>query len=180
MRPIHRALALTLMLAPAWAARAPSAFAQEEQQPACADRAAPVAGPYAAWTAKKAAASAARAADLPKAELIPGQAVLAALHPTREIGFMVQPEKPGGSVSKGGMFSLRIDTPGVYRFALGAGPWVDVLKDEVVVQSIAHGPGPACSGIRKTVDFPLEAGVYVLQISASPDDTLALLVLRQP
>lgn len=183
MRPIHpaptRAMALLLTLAAPCAAVALPAFAQETP-PACAAPAAPLPALYAPWAVKGDAVSAARAADLPKAELVPGQAVLAALHPTREVGFLVQPEKPGGSVSRGGMFSLRIDTPGVYRFALGAGPWIDVLKDQVIVPSTAHGPGPACSGIRKMVDFSLDTGVYILQVSANADDKLALLVLRQP
>ncbi len=28
----------------------------------------------------------------------------------------------------------------------------------------AHAPGPACSGIRKTVQFPLQPGRYVIQL----------------
>ena len=40
----------------------------------------------------------------------------------------------------------------------------------------AHAPGPACTGIRKTVQFPLQPGHYVLQISANADPTIAVMI----
>ena len=44
----------------------------------------------------------------------------------------------------------------------------------------AHAPGPACSGIRKTVQFPLQPGRYVIQLSANGDPTIAMMVSRVP
>ena len=66
--------------------------------------------------------------------------------------------------------------PGTYRVALGAGAWVDMLRDGKAIASTAHGHGPACSGIRKIVDFPLTPGSYVLQLAGSPDANIPVLV----
>jgi hypothetical protein len=46
--------------------------------------------------------------------------------------------------------------------------------------SIAHGHGPDCSGIRKMVDFRLEAGSYVLQIVGNGAPTVRVLVASVP
>ncbi|HEX4272840.1 MAG TPA: hypothetical protein VHZ32_15725, partial [Rhizomicrobium sp.] len=62
----------------------------------------------------------------------------------------------------------------------GAGPWIDVLKDGAAVTSGVHGPGPACSGIRKTVQFPLQPGRYVIQISANAGDSVPVMVSLVP
>ena len=132
------------------------------------------------WTVKGPATSAATAADLPKAALVPGKAVRLTLHPTAEVAYVTQPEKPGGSVSHGGMVQVEITEAGTYRIALGAGAWLDALKYDQPVISTAHTPGKPCSTIRKMVDFPLTPGRYVIQVSANADEVLSILVARQP
>jgi hypothetical protein len=179
MRRIEGVLLLGVSLAPAILAAPAVGWAQAER-PVCTGAPAPMPPAYAAWAAKSDLNAAGAAADLPKAELVPGKAITAHLLPTKQVAYVVQPEKPGGSVSKGGMFEVKIDTAGVYRFASGSGAWVDVLKDGKILESVNHMGGPACTGIRKMVDFPLEPGRYVLQISANADDVLPFLVLPQP
>jgi len=179
MRPIKRVLRLGAALAPALFA-APSVGWAQAEHPVCTGAPAPLPPAYAAWAAKSDLDAAGAAADLPKAAMVPGKAVTAHLLPTRQVAYVVQPEKPGGSVSKGGMFEVKIDTGGVYRFASGSGAWIDVLKDGKILESVNHMGGPACTGIRKMVDFPLEPGRYVLQISANADETLPFLILPQP
>lgn len=115
-----------------------------------------------------------------KAALTPGTAVDAALLQTSELRYALRPEKPGGSVSYGGLFRFSVKQAGVYRVALGSGAWIDVLRDGKAVESSAHGHGPDCSGIRKMVDFPLEPGDYLLQIAANGSPNLPLLVARRP
>ena len=176
MRRITGAVFFSLLLASATAA-----WAQEEAPAACP--AGPPAAPpaeYATWAARADLASADKATDLSKAEIAPGKAVTAHLHPTKEVAFVTQPEKPGGSISRGGMLSLKIDQAGTYRVSIGSGAWLDVLKDGKVLDSVAHNPGPACTGIRKTVDFALQPGRYVVQISANPVDDLGVIVIRRP
>ena len=176
MRRITGAVIFSLLLWPgavAWA---------QEEAPAICPAGAPAAPPaeYASWTSRPALASAAKAGDLAKAEIAPGKAVTARLHPTKEVVFVTQPEKPGGSVSRGGMLSLKIDQAGTYRVGIGSGAWLDVLKEGKVLDSASHNPGPACTGIRKAVDFALQPGRYVVQISANPADDLGVIVVRRP
>ena len=155
-------------------------WAQEEMQAKCTGPSAAPPAEFSSWTVKTDLAAAAKADDLAKTEVKPGEAVMAHLHGTKEVAFVVQPEKPGGSVSHGGMIGLKIDQAGTYRVAIGSGAWLDVLKDGKILESTAHSPGPACSGIRKVVDFALQPGRYVIQISANADEQLPVLVARRP
>jgi hypothetical protein len=134
----------------------------------------------AAWTAQAPLTSATTAAGLGKAVLMPGKAVSAELHQTPDVHYVTQPEKPGGTVSHGGLFELRVDQPGTYVVALGSGAWIDVLKDGKALVSTGHNRGPECSTLRKMVDFPLQPGRYVLQVSANADAKLSILMARRP
>ena len=132
---------------------------------------------YASWTAKGVATSARSVADLAKAELAIGKTFRATLLPTPGVDYPTQPEKPGGSVSKGGLFSVKVATAGTYFIALGGGAWIDLIdKDGKAAESVAHGHGPDCSTIRKVVDFRLSPGAYTLQVSSYTAETLDVLV----
>lgn len=172
------ALNLLAVLA-ASVAMSASATAQEAH-PHCAEMDANLPAEFAAWSHRRDIVSAASAAELGRAELTPGQAVNAALHPTREVAYVAQPEKPGGSVAHGGLLRVHIGAAGTYRIVLGSGAWIDMLKNGAPVVSSAHAPGPPCSTARKTVEFPLEPGDYVLQVSANADPTVAILITRHP
>ena len=159
---------------------APLAASAQETAPACGPTQGPLPVEFGGWPTKVELASADRATGLAAATLRIGQAVRARLHPTPTVAYLVQPEKPGGSVSRGGMFALTIDRAGTYAIALGSGAWIDVLKDGAPVESAAHGRGPACSTIRKVVDFSLTPGRYVIQVSANAETELELLVSLRP
>jgi hypothetical protein len=161
----------------------PLAAGAQEMPPAKANCAAmdqSLPADLAVWTAQTPLAAAANPAGLAKAALTPGKAIAADLPQTSAVTFVTQPERPGGSVSHGGMFELRIDKAGTYVIGLGSGAWIDVLKDGKVLTSTAHSPGPACSTLRKMVDFPLQPGRYVLQISANADARLPILLAKRP
>jgi hypothetical protein len=134
----------------------------------------------AAWRTKAEVVSATSAAGLAAATIRPGQAAHVSLHGTREVTYPAQPAKPGGSVAHGGLLRVSVDKAGTYRVALSSGAWIDMVRDGTLAVSSAHGHGPACSTIRKMVDFPLEPGAYVLQISANADPQLAVLVAPVP
>ncbi len=171
------AIAAALGLAPI-AASAQEALAKPAAACAAMDKTLPV--DVAAWTAQTPMAAATTAAGLGKATLTPGKAILADLPMTPQVTFVTQPEKPGGTVSHGGMFGIKIDTAGTYVIALGSGAWLDVLKDGKALESTAHSRGPECSTLRKMVDFPLQPGRYVLQVSANADAKLPILLARRP
>ena len=159
----------------------PGVAGAQEMQPApkCTSVIAPPPA-LAGWSAKQDLASAIKADELAQAALTPDHAATVALHPTREVSYIAQPEKPGGSAQTGGMLAVTITTAGTYQVNLSSGAWIDLLKDGAAVISSAHAPGPACTGIRKTVQFPLQPGRYVLQISANADPTIQVMVSRTP
>ena len=109
-----------------------------------------------------------------------GTAATAALLPTPSVTYALRPEKPGGSVSSGGLFAFEVSAAARYRVALGSGAWVDVLQGTSAAVSVAHGHGPACSTIRKMVDFDLQPGRYLLQVAGNGTPSLPLMVSRLP
>ena len=130
------------------------------------------------WTRKtpvRAGATVASATTLPV-----GQGATATLLPTPKVAYAVRPEKPGGTVSSGGLFAFTAPAAGRYRVALGSGAWIDVLSGKTPVVSVAHGHGPDCSGVRKMVDFDLSPGRYLLQVAGNGSSTLPLMVARLP
>lgn len=134
----------------------------------------------AGWTAKTPVSAATKATGLAKATVAPGKAAEAMLPPTPDVTYIIPPEKPADPATHGGLFGLSIDKPGTYVVAVGSDAWVDLLKDGKAVASSAHSHGPACSTIRKLVDFPLQPGRYVLQLSSGPDAKTGVLVARRP
>ncbi len=109
-----------------------------------------------------------------------GEGVIATLLPTPKITYAVRPEKPGGSISSGGLFAFNVAAAGRYRVALGSGAWIDVLSGTKPVISAAHGHGPDCTGVRKMVDFDLQPGRYLLQVAGNGSPALPLMVARVP
>lgn len=112
--------------------------------------------------------------------LAPGKAVSLTLLPTPKVTYPLRPEKPGGTVSFGGLLRFTVAEEGIWRVALSSGAWVDVVKDGKAATSVAHGRGPDCSGIRKMVDYRLAPGTYTLQVAANGSDSMTLMVARQP
>jgi hypothetical protein len=165
-------LAAALMLAsPAYA-----------QQPAaaCAAMDAKLPAEFAGWNEKAALASAAGAADIARSQAVPGKGYEADLLDTPKISYPVQPEKPGGSVSHGGLFEFTVPAAGSYAVALGTAAWIDVIEKGKAVTPTSFGQGPECTSIRKMVVFPLQAGKHVLQISANAEPKLKLMVAKKP
>lgn len=168
-----------LLIAGAVLLPAPVAIARHEGHGGVQQACAALPAELAAWTGARVKRKAAPSpAKLASAALPVGQAVEAALLPMTKLSFAVQPEKPGGSVSKGGLFRVDIAEAGTYRVALGSGPWIDVIEKGAALPSIAHGHGPECSGIRKMVDYEMQAGPHILQISGNGDAALTLMVVR--
>jgi len=133
----------------------------------------------AGWAAPVAMA-AATSGDAAEATLTLGQAADLALSPTPQISYPVRPERPGGSVSHGGIVRFVVEQAGVYRVAIDSAAWIDVIAQGQRLESVAHGHGPDCSGIRKMVDFRLEPGTYLLAIAGNGTPGLRAMVASVP
>jgi len=135
----------------------------------------------ASWAIPVARHAAATVAELGTANLPLGQAAKVRLQQTPAVTYPLRPAKPGGSVSYGGLLQLTVATHGSYRVALDSPAWIDLVTPaNTAVDSFAHGHGPACTGIRKMVDFVLEPGTYTLEVSATGSPDGEVIVLRLP
>jgi hypothetical protein len=131
-----------------------------------------------AWKSLSYVSAAKSADELPNAILTLNYASYVGLINTPKVKYVARPTNEGGTVSYGGIFQIEIKETGIYRVALGNASWIDLIKDSKPALSVAHNGGPENSGIRKMVDYALEAGVYTLQLSAGADSTTAVLVTK--
>lgn len=109
-----------------------------------------------------------------------GRPVELALRPAADVPYAPPPARAPAAGSHGGVFPLTIATPGLYRIALSAKAWVDVVRDGAAVASAEHAHGVPCSGVAKTVAFRLEAGRYVLQLSEVAASAITVRVTHVP
>lgn len=141
-------------------------------QPDCPKDAEPLPPALAAWSPTPDVLS-------KDAVLATGSPMRVALEPTK-VRFAAPPQREPKPGSFGGVIRFDVQQAGTWRVALGAGGWIDVLTDGKAVASTAHDHGPACSGIRKIVDFTLRTGTHTLQISGAAADSIDVMVTRAP
>lgn len=146
-----------------------SALAQSD----CPAGAEPLPPALAAWSAAPGALS-------KGTMLVAGTPARVALESVPTVRFAAPPEREPKPDSFGGVIGFEVQQPGAWRVALSEAGWVDVLTGGKAVPSTAHSHGPACSGIRKIVDFALPAGSYTLQISGAAGHSIDVMVTRAP
>lgn len=135
-------------------------------KPACSAMGKDVPAPWGAWTSPEALKGGSGLSTAGK--LTVGHIYAAALLPSSGMSYVVPLYKPAADGTFGGVFTLTVDKTGTYSIALSEGAWIDVAPTAgPVLSSIAHGHGPACTTLHKVVDFALQPGAYVVQISAS-------------
>ncbi|WP_447952919.1 hypothetical protein [Sphingopyxis chilensis] len=101
------------------------------------------------------------------------------LHKFESLRYGVAPERKPDVYKFGGMIPVAVKKAGRLIVALDAGAWIDLVRDGTVMKSVTHGHGPACSGIRKMVEFDVKPGRYQLQIVNAPAASIhAMAVLR--
>jgi len=66
--------------------------------------------------------------------------------------------------------------PGTYRITLSQGAWIDVFQDGHGVKSADFSGAAGCDGIRKSVKFELTATPFVVEITGSPTETIAVVI----
>jgi len=66
---------------------------------------------------------------------------------------------------------------GVYTISLSAGAWVDVVQDGHFLKPKAFSGATDCDGIRKTMKYELSSSPFVLQVSGSKDNSIAIAIL---
>ncbi|ODU20595.1 MAG: hypothetical protein ABS87_09610 [Sphingomonas sp. SCN 67-18] len=132
------------------------------------------------WNQREPLHAAGAVSGVETAPLSVGVAVDARLRPAADVRYVAPPQRADRAGGHGGLFSFEVAQPGTYRIAMGGSGWIDVLNGGRPASTSAHGHGPACSAIRKIVDFPLNRGRYVVQVTGNPEASVALLIARLP
>lgn len=101
------------------------------------------------------------------------------LHKFESLRYGIAPERQPDVHKFGGMIPIEVKKPGRLIVALDAGAWIDLVRDGAVVKSVTHGHGPACSGIRKLVEFDVAQGRYQLQIVNAPTASIHAMAVQR-
>ncbi len=156
------------------------ASALAAQEPKCPADAEPVPAELSGWADRTPVQASADAAGTGAGTLVSGQAHLLRLLPVADVRFPAKTKEDAKPIGYGGNAALEISRAGTYHVALGWGAWIDVVRDGKPLESIAHGHGPACSGIRKIVDFALQPGRYLVSIDGNEAPEVSILVAAKP
>jgi hypothetical protein len=97
------------------------------------------------------------------------------------VHFAATPGKSGSTEGHAGLATLSLASAGVYRVALDAPVWVDVIAHGTAITSRDFQGRHGCHAPHKVVEFELPAGTpLTLQLSAAKAATVRIAVLRAP
>lgn len=144
--------------------------------PACPATPPPEPAGFTGWTAPTPLVAGRDAASAPALPV--DTAARVSLGDAGAVRYAAAPGHAPAAGSHGGILALTVASAGRYRIALGAGAWIDLVGGTTPLPSVAHGHGPACSTLRKTVDFDLQPGRYLLQLSGNAAPTLTVMAVR--
>jgi hypothetical protein len=108
--------------------------------------------------------------------IAPGKNIALTLEPIDSITFPLPLERKPAAGTFGGVYHVTVATAGTYRVALQNGAWIDLVRDGKSLTSVAHMEGAPCSGIRKIVDFALQPGTYIVQLSGAKTAQTRILI----
>jgi hypothetical protein len=108
----------------------------------------------------------------------PAAAVTLALRSVAEAALPTAPERAPKDGSFAGYAHFEgLPRAGLTTISLSSGGWVDVVQDGHVLKPKAFSGATDCDGIRKTMKYELSAAPFVLQISGSTRDSIAIAIL---
>ena len=105
-------------------------------------------------------------------------AVKLPLAPLAEVTLPTSPSRqPKSSDSYAGFVRYAaLPRAGTYRLTLSEPAWIDVMQDGQVAKSVDHTGALACEGIRKSVKFNLTVSPFVVEISGTEAQQIAIAV----
>jgi hypothetical protein len=94
------------------------------------------------------------------------------------VNFPVAPEqKRDREDAHAGMVTVAFKAPGRYRISASTGVWIDLVNDASLVPSLAFEMQTQCKPIFKSIVWEVaEPGLYHIQLSGNPGDTVEVLV----
>ena len=164
--PLRILLTATVLTGITMAPVAVRAQMAPDAPPVCAAVDKVVPAPWTGWTTPEPLQGGANLGAAGK--LVVGRTYSAALSVSPAMSYVVPLPKPAADGSFAGLFTLSVGAAGTYSIALSEGAWIDVASAAgAALTSVAHSHGPACTTIHKVVDFALQPGTYVVQISGA-------------
>lgn len=106
-----------------------------------------------------------------------GLAVKLKLAPIETVTGLADQQPKSGTFA--GRATMVVTSAGTYGVAASAGAWLDVIKDGKALTSTDHARVD-CSAIHKIVYFDLAPGLYGLEVSNAPKDSLTVMLFRKP
>jgi hypothetical protein len=109
---------------------------------------------------------------------IPMTAFVLRLQPANQASFAMPPERtPKSEAWFGGAISLPSPQQAtIYQVTLSDDAWIDVVQDGRFARSVAHTRRSDCPGVRKSVRLDLLPLPFVLQLSGSASDVVAVAI----
>lgn len=108
--------------------------------------------------------------------IAPGKNIALTLQPIDSMTFPVPLERKPTPGTFGGVYHVTVAAAGTYRVVLQNGAWIDLVRDGKSLTSAGHMEGAPCSGIRKIVDFDLQPGTYIVQLSNARTAQMRVLI----
>jgi hypothetical protein len=109
---------------------------------------------------------------------LPANGVILSLVPPADAKLPTAPERAPKDGTFAGFASIKTaPKAGIYTISLSAGAWVDVVQDGHVLKPKGFSGAPDCDGIRKTMKYELSGKPFVLQVSGSKDQSIAIAIL---
>jgi hypothetical protein len=112
------------------------------------------------------------------AETAVSNAVTITLVPPASAKLPSPPERAPKDGTFAGFVAFKpVPKAGLYTINLSAGAWIDVVQDDAILKPVAFSGATDCDGIRKTVQYDLSGGPFVMQISGATDQSITVAVL---
>jgi hypothetical protein len=109
---------------------------------------------------------------------LPASGVILNLVAPAEAKLPMPPERAPKEATFAAFVSVRTaPKAGIYTISLSAGGWVDVVQDGHFLKPKAFSGATDCDGIRKTMKYELSDKPFVLQVSGTKDNSVAIAIL---
>jgi hypothetical protein len=105
------------------------------------------------------------------------KAVTLALLPLDKAALPMPPERKRAAEGFAGYLMMAApEKSGSFTLSMASAVWIDAIQNGQYLKPVAFSGAIGCEGIRKTMRFDLGAQPFVVQVSGSTDETVALLV----
>jgi len=99
------------------------------------------------------------------------------LAPTDAAGLPMPPTRaPRAGSNAGYVKAASPGKAGTYRITLSEGSWIDVFQDGHEMKSAAFSGATGCEGVRKSVKFELRAMPFIIELSGTTANMVAVAI----